>query len=392
LTNSIKKMKKILLLLISMCSLFFANAQNSPAAILQKTLDKIHSLKSLSYDYSSVQKNPYSTGDTSYWGTHSVLVFDNNGQLKATHDQTIANKGGTEFESIFKNDTLFQIDIKDSSYSFYPKPEKSTISNGIISVNKTIAYNLSKNPSKIFRRKDTVVNNATCYNFFIKAYDSVENGQHDYTYDFIIIDKNTQIPVFFKEIGEGTAEKDGHVIGRLSFYNEDRFSNILLNKEVDESLFYFDRSKFSLPVKKMLAEGAIAPKFKLKDMENREVSAADLSNKLLLIEFGATDCGANPLANPMLNRLNKKYASTSFSIVSIYSSEPAEKVKKYIESNKLEFPVYLGDLKTKKAFKTVGTPNFYLIDKTGQVIKSIDGYNDDLEKDLTEKIDEVLKK
>jgi len=33
-------MKKILLLAFCMCSLFFANAQNSPAIILQKTLDK----------------------------------------------------------------------------------------------------------------------------------------------------------------------------------------------------------------------------------------------------------------------------------------------------------------------------------------------------------------
>lgn len=385
-------MKKILLLFIGICCLFFADAQNSSVAILQKTHDKIHSLKSLSYDYSSVQKNPFSTRDTSFSHTHSTLVFDNNGQLKAAHDNIDADNGQLKTVSIFKNDTLFQIDLKDSSYSFYPKPEQNAISSGLMSVNETIVYNIAKNPSKIFQRKDTIVNGAACYNFFIKAYDTVANGQHDYTYDYIVINQKTQFPVLFKEFGEGTAEKEGHVIGRLSVYNEDRFSNIQTDNMVDETSFDFDRSKFSLLNKKMLPEGVAAPKLKLRDLENREVAAADLSNKLLLIAFGATDCGANPLANPMLNRLNKKYASANFSIVSVYSSEPAEKVKKYIESNKLEFPVYLGDLKTKKAFKTVGTPNFYLVDKTGQIIKSVDGYSDDLEKDLTEKIDEVLKK
>jgi hypothetical protein len=55
-------MKEISLLFIGMCSLFFADAQNSPVSILQKTHDKIRSLKSLSYDYSSVQKSPFSTG------------------------------------------------------------------------------------------------------------------------------------------------------------------------------------------------------------------------------------------------------------------------------------------------------------------------------------------
>ncbi|MGZ3872519.1 MAG: TlpA family protein disulfide reductase [Mucilaginibacter sp.] len=346
----------------------------------------------MSYDYSSVQKNPYSTGDTSYLREHSYLVFDNKAQLKAAHKNIDIDDGKLKTLSILQNDTLFQIDLKDSSYSFTPKPEQNAISDDIISVSDNIAYNLSKGASKIFRRKDTVISGITCYNFFIKGYDSVENGLHNYTYDYISINKKTQIPVLLKEIGQGIAEKDGYVVGRLSFYSEGHFSNMQVNKKIDKALFYFDRSELALPNKKMLAEGTIAPKLKLTDLEYKEVTASDLSNKLLLIEFGATDCVANSLANPVLNRLHKKYASSDFSIVSIYTDELSDKVKKFITGNKLEFPVYLGNRQTKKAFKTVGTPNFYLVDENGRIIKSFEGYSDSLEKEMTEKIDEALKK
>ena len=40
----------------------------------------------------------------------------------------------------------------------------------------------------------------------------------------------------------------------------------------------------------------------------------------------------------------------------------------------------------------MGSPNFYLVDKDGRIIKSIGGYNDDMEKELEAKIDEELKK
>jgi thioredoxin-related protein len=101
-------------------------------------------------------------------------------------------------------------------------------------------------------------------------------------------------------------------------------------------------------------------------------------------------CGANPLANPVLTRLHQKYATADFSIVSIYTGETLAQVKQYINANKLVFPVYISDLKTRKAFKTVGTPNFYLVDKSGNIIKSLGGYNDDMERDLSKLIDKEL--
>lgn len=385
-------MKQITVTIFSLFISYFAYGQNQSVSVLQKTIDKINSLKTLSYDYRSTYTNPFSAGDTVQASTKSVLEFDGRGLLKRTREKTEINKGESRFEIFFKNDTLYQVDLLDSTYTLYPKPVQADISStGLMPVIELIRNAVKENPTKIFQKKDTVVNGIDCHNFLIKTYDSVVNGQHNFTNEYIAINKITNLPVLYKSNVAGIIEKDGHFIGRVNSFNEDYFSNFKIDKAIDPSVFNFDLSSFSLPNKNMLAEGSIAPTLRLKNLQSKEVPPAEFKNKLLLIEFGATDCGANPLANPILNRLYKKYALLNFSIVSIYSGESAGKVKKYIDANSLEFPVYLGSLQNKKIFKTVHTPNFYLVDKNGKVLKSIDGYNDDLEKELSEKIDEALR-
>jgi thiol-disulfide isomerase/thioredoxin len=384
-------MKRILIIALGLFKTLFVHGQELPSTELQKTIDKVLSLKSLSYDCSSLQKNPYSSDDTSFISIKSTLEFNGKGILIKTLDKMDINRGQAKFESRFRNDTLFQIDLKDSSYSFYPKPLQSSISAGLMSVIALIKNNIEKDPEKIFQRKDTIIHGNVCQNFFIKSYDSIVNRQHNFTYDYIAIDIASHLPVTFKEVGQGIAEKDGHIIGRLVFFNEDHFYNFKVDKLIDPALFDFDLDDFSLPNKKMMSEGDVMPTLKLKSLQNKEVSPIKFKNTLLLIEFGATDCGANPLANPMLNRLYKKYTSAKFSIVTIYTEEPADKVKKYVKANNLEFPVYIGSKQLKKAFRAVGTPNFYLVNKNGRVIKSIEGYSDDLQKELTAEIDLAFK-
>lgn len=94
----------------------------------------------------------------------------------------------------------------------------------------------------------------------------------------------------------------------------------------------------------------------------------------------------------MLNRLNEKFSDQQFAIVNIYSNEAAKEVKDYVSNNKLQFPVYLASRKLNKEFKTVGTPNFYLIGKDGTIIESIEGYSVNLENRLTTEISNNISK
>ena len=103
------------------------------------------------------------------------------------------------------------------------------------------------------------------------------------------------------------------------------------------------------------------------------------------------DCSANALANPMMNRLFKKYNPANVSFAYILTGETPLQAGNYIKANGIKFPVYFTDLKTKKSFKTIGTPGFYLLDKNGAVLMSSNGYSDKLESQLSAKIDSASK-
>lgn len=293
--------------------------------------------------------------------------------------------------NIFRKDTLFSVDLTDSIYSFTAHPMQENINSGIFSFMADIKDMINRRPLIFHQLKDTVINKINCYNFFVKVYDTIDNRWHNYTYEKLAIDKRTLMPVYYKCYGEGNAEKGGFTIGRVNFFNEDHYSNFRTNQTIPESEFQFDKNKFSLKNDRMLSVGTIAPPMQLNDTINKIVDPVRFKNHLLLVVFGSTDCSANPLANPVLNRLNKKYDANGMAIINIYTGEKAEKVAKYIKSNRLWFPVYIGTLTTKKAYKTLGTPNFYLVDKAGKIIARFDGYSDMLEKQLTQDIDRAIR-
>ena len=383
-------MKKILFLTVGLCGILFAEAQDQAVAVLQKTIDKVNSLKALDYAYKSTNKNLFSDGDTSYSSGNSIFVFDGHGKVKALHDEN--NIGKAKFRNILKDDTLFKINVNDSTYTFYPKPDQNDLPSDLFAICESITNNLHKKTPRIFQHKDTIIDKISCYCFYINEYDTTYNGQHDYTYIYIFINKASNMPVMFKKSGAGVAEKAGHVIGRVTNYDETHFSNFRVNGATDEQEFYFDRTKFSLPNDKMLADGDKAPLLKLTSLEDQAVAIQNFQNKLLLIEFGDTGCPANALANPLLNRLKEKYASKDFLIACVYTGETAQQAKNYIKTNGLKFPVYLTDSKTRKSFKTIGTPGFYLVGKNGMILMSSNGYSDELEQNLSVKIEAALKK
>jgi len=383
-------MKRILTFALCITCFNFSHAQHRSGDILREVISKVNSLKSLSYTFSDVQKNMFSERDTSHSQTQSMVLFDRNAHIKASSDRI--QMGKLRFRKIFKADTLYQADLSDSTYSFTKNPEQSNITGGLFAAMATITYNLNKKPATIFQRKDTIIGRHPCYNLFIKAYDKIEKGYHNYTYYYVFIDKVRRMPVLFIEKGTGIAEKDGHIIGRLSIYNKTRFWGYHLNPVTDTAEFNFDSSKFSPQNSTMLADGEFAPRLNLTTPDGEKVDPNLFQNKILLIEFGATDCGANALANPMVNRLHEKYANKDFAIACLYTGETPRQAKNYINANKLRFPVYLTDVKTKHAYKTVGTPGFYLVGKNGKILMSSNGYSDELEQNLSVKIEDELKK
>lgn len=380
-------MKKNLLIVLVICLVnLTTNAQTVSVNLLKSAVDKVQKIKNISYTASSIDNNPFSVGDTTISESKETVVLDGLGNIIAQNILSNINNYQSHFRTIYRNDTLYHIDLKDSLYSFdlYPKNVSNSLKYFINGANYAIKRRL-----KILPLKDTIVNNVSCYSLFINVYDTIENNNHNFTHQYLYLNKQTLLPMLTKEIGVGNAEKEGHSIGRLNFYNLTKYTYDKLNGKPANDLFYFKSAGFEIKYENMLAEGGVSPAILVKDLSNKTIPTSYFQNKILLLEFGSTLCGANPLANPMLNRLFKKFNRPDVLITAIYSEETPEQLKKYIKANNLQFPVFLSNKKMKRHFHAVGTPNFYIIDKNGNITKSINGYSDQLEKRITEEIDRL---
>ncbi|MGN6394857.1 MAG: TlpA family protein disulfide reductase [Mucilaginibacter sp.] len=357
-------------------SWFLAHGQNA-GELLRKADIKARSFHSIAYKTKISQKNPFSEGDTTWIEGQETIVYGRDTQPLRQNILNNINGHQSDSREVFVNDTLYRVDLNDSTYSIdkYPKPVRSELAAFMWRIETALKHSLKN----IVRRTDTLINNELCYSFFVNAYDKIEDGLHNFTYEYYYISKSTLMPVYYKTVGAGVTKKKEYVIGRLNFYDDTYFYGYEFDKKYNRALFTFNKEGFTTENNNMLDIGTTAPVVDVTTISGMPVKPSYFKNKVALIEFGSTVCAANPLANPMLNRLNNKYPSSDVSIVGIYSDETADQVKKYIAANDLRFQVYLGKKKLKHNFKTLGTPDFYLIDANGIIVGRIHGYSDELE-------------
>ncbi|WP_354335674.1 redoxin domain-containing protein [Pedobacter sp. CG_S7] len=314
-------------------------AQSTTAEIFKKTTQRINSLNSIGYSISFMEKNPFSKGDISEGVTNEDILLNPDRTIKYKITETNLNSGQSIFRETYLAGKLYSINLTDSTYVV--NVPKSPVSYHMADISTMMESEFKAHSSKIFHKKDTLFNGKKCYNFLIKSYDMISNGNHDYTHKQILIDQKTLLPLYLKSTGAGSAYKEGLSLGRLDFYTENIFYNFVADKKI--KIMPFVNSGFSLPNTEMLKDGERAPELSLNSLSGLHVPEDSFTGKLLLVVFGGTACPANPLANPMLNRLHSKFSSADFSIINIYTNETTEQVQKYIESNSLNFPVYLGN-------------------------------------------------
>jgi peroxiredoxin len=129
-----------------------------------------------------------------------------------------------------------------------------------------------------------------------------------------------------------------------------------------------------------------APAFQLADSSGAMKQLTDYRGKVVLLNFWATDCGGCKLEIPWLIALQSAHKSDSFTVVGISmdtsyegsrsAAEAWSKVKSFVMTYKLNYPVLMGDATLITSYKLAATPATYLIDKQGRIAATYNGIID----------------
>jgi thiol-disulfide isomerase/thioredoxin len=118
-----------------------------------------------------------------------------------------------------------------------------------------------------------------------------------------------------------------------------------------------------------------APELELKDVKGRALRLSDYKGKVVLLNFWATWCAPCRAEMPDLVKWQREYKSKGLQVIGVtYPPEELAEVRELIKSIKVNYPVALGEERTKAIFDKGETlPVTVVINKKGMVREVIRG-------------------
>lgn len=138
----------------------------------------------------------------------------------------------------------------------------------------------------------------------------------------------------------------------------------------------------------LLQNASTAPNFELLSLDDKKINLMDLKGKLVLIDFFTKSCYPCMLALPGLQALHKKYKSKGLNVIGINIYDKKEDgIIPFLSKRGITYPVLLGGKEVGENYSISVIPTIYLIDKTGKIIFSFDGY----EKKKEQELEDIIK-
>jgi thiol-disulfide isomerase/thioredoxin len=113
------------------------------------------------------------------------------------------------------------------------------------------------------------------------------------------------------------------------------------------------------------------PSFVVTNLDGMPIKNADLSGKVVLVDFWATWCAPCVKALPGLQRLHEKLAGRGFEVVGISIDEGGlDIVKRFVSSKNVTYPIAVDSKQDPawEAFRVKVVPSAYLVDRAGQIV------------------------
>jgi peroxiredoxin len=119
---------------------------------------------------------------------------------------------------------------------------------------------------------------------------------------------------------------------------------------------------------RVLKDGQPAPDFNLRDSTGVELRLSDYKGRAVLLNFWATWCWPCKAEVPLLMEFENRYQSSGLAVIGVSMDNDGWKaVMPYIEKNKLNYPVVIGNQELAKRYGAESLPMTMLIDREGRL-------------------------
>ena len=141
---------------------------------------------------------------------------------------------------------------------------------------------------------------------------------------------------------------------------------------------YADRNKA-----KDALEGKTPPVLAVTNWQNtdgKELTLEGLKGKVVVLDFWGVWCGPCRAAMPHLKELYEKHQESGLVVIGVHTKNQGEKMAEYVREADLTWPIALdAEGETVKAFAVDSYPDYYLIDRRGD-LRVADLANGDLDR------------
>lgn len=117
-----------------------------------------------------------------------------------------------------------------------------------------------------------------------------------------------------------------------------------------------------------------APELTLTDLNGNSVALRDYLGTVVLVNNWATWCPPCRAEMPVLAAYYQDHMVDGFSIIAVDAGESETEVRKFVENNQLNFPVWLDpQMDAIRAFRNNGLPSSYIVNRAGEVVLAWNG-------------------
>ena len=123
--------------------------------------------------------------------------------------------------------------------------------------------------------------------------------------------------------------------------------------------------------------GIPAPEWSLLDLDGHLVTSADFPNKVLVIDFWETICGACVEELPDLLGLQRDYSPQGFTILGVSKDDKAITVRQYVETNAFNYDIAMTTATLEESFGgNIALPTKFVIDRENKLVATHVGGGD----------------